>query len=73
LLVASVRTREAFVDLLGLGVGAITVAPRLLAGLLDQPETLDAERAFLADAHAAGDTAGQAAEPPAAASIANRI
>ena len=50
LLVASVRSREAFLALLGLGVGAITVPPRLFAELLDHPATLDAERGFLADA-----------------------
>ena len=48
LLVASVRTREAFRSLIDLGVGAITVPPRLLAELLENPSTLDAERAFLA-------------------------
>ena len=50
LLVASVRTREAYVALLGLGVGSITIPPRLFAELLDHPATLDAERGFLADA-----------------------
>ena len=49
LLVASVRTREAFRSLIDLGVGAITVPPLLLAELLENPSTLDAERAFLAD------------------------
>lgn len=50
LLVASVRTREAYLALLRLGVGAITIPPRLFAELLDHPATLDAERGFLADA-----------------------
>jgi transaldolase len=49
LLVASVRTKEAFRSLIDLGVGAITVPPRLLVELLEHPSTLDAERAFLAD------------------------
>lgn len=53
LLVASVRDREAYLDLLRLGVGAITIPPRLLGELLDHPATLQAERAFLADAQAA--------------------
>ena len=52
LLVASIRSREAYLSLLGLGVGAITIPPRLFAELLDHPATLDAERGFLADAHA---------------------
>ena len=50
LLVASVRTREAYLGLLQLGVGAITIPPRLFAELLDHPATLEAERGFLADA-----------------------
>ncbi len=50
LLVASVRTREAYLALLQLGVGSITIPPRLFAELLDHPATLDAERGFLADA-----------------------
>jgi transaldolase len=52
LLVASIRSREAYLSLLELGVGAITIPPRLFAELLDHPATLDAERGFLADAHA---------------------
>jgi transaldolase len=52
LLVASVRSREAYLSLLGLGVGAITIPPRLFAELLDHPATLAAERGFLADADA---------------------
>ena len=50
LLVASVRTREAYLALLKLRVGAITLPPRLFAELLDHPATLDAERGFLGDA-----------------------
>ncbi|MFM9922126.1 transaldolase family protein [Variovorax sp. H27-G14] len=52
LLVASVRSREAYLSLLGLGVGAITIPPRLFAELLDHPATLAAENGFLADARA---------------------
>jgi transaldolase len=48
--VASIRSREAYLSLLGLGVGAITIPPRLFAELLDHPATLAAERGFLADA-----------------------
>jgi transaldolase len=50
LLVASVRTRQAYLTLLQLGVGSITIPPRLFAELLDHAATLDAERGFLADA-----------------------
>ena len=50
LLVASVRTREAYLALLQLGVGAITIPPQLFAELVDHPATLEAERGFLADA-----------------------
>ncbi|MDQ7958914.1 MAG: transaldolase family protein [Rhodocyclaceae bacterium] len=52
LLVASVRSRDAYLALLALGVGAITIPPRLLPALLDHPATLEAERGFLADAQA---------------------
>ncbi|AMM23910.1 transaldolase family protein [Variovorax sp. PAMC 28711] len=52
LLVASVRSREAYLALLDLGVGAITIPPSLFAELMDHPATLDAERGFLADAAA---------------------
>ncbi|RYF31811.1 MAG: transaldolase [Comamonadaceae bacterium] len=54
LLVASVRSREAYLALLDLGVGAITIPPRLFAELVDHPATLEAERGFLADAAALG-------------------
>ncbi|RSZ44290.1 MULTISPECIES: transaldolase family protein [unclassified Variovorax] len=50
LLVASIRSREAYLSLLRLGVGAITIPPRLFSELLDHPATLAAERGFLADA-----------------------
>lgn len=59
LLVASVRSRAAYLALLELGVGAITIPPRLLADLLDHPSTLDAERGFLADAALLNDTRNQ--------------
>ena len=50
LLVASVRTRDAYLALLRIGVGAITIPPRLFAELVDHDATLAAERGFLADA-----------------------
>ena len=50
LLPASIRTRQAYLSLLQLGVGAITIPPRLFAELLDHEATLEAERGFLADA-----------------------
>ena len=50
LLVASVRSREAYHALLRIGVGAVTIPPRLFAELLDHDATLAAERDFLADA-----------------------
>jgi transaldolase len=50
LLVASVRTREAHLALLRIGVGAVTIPPRLFAELVDHDATLAAERGFLADA-----------------------
>jgi transaldolase len=52
LLVASIRSRGAYLSLLQLGVGAITIPPRLFGELLDRNATLDAERVFLADAEA---------------------
>lgn len=52
LLVASIRSREDFLALLQMGVGAITIPPRLFAELLDHDATLGAERAFLDDARA---------------------
>jgi transaldolase len=50
LLVASVRSREDFLTLLDIGVGAITVPPSLVPELLDHAATIEAEQAFLADA-----------------------
>ena len=50
LLVASIRSREAYLAVLDLGVGAITIPPRLLPELLDHEATREAERGFLADA-----------------------
>jgi fructokinase len=52
MLPASVRSRQAYLDLLQLGVGAITIPPRLFGELMDHPATLEAERGFLADAAA---------------------
>lgn len=50
LLVASVRSPQAFRDLLALGVGAITVPVELFEALTEHAATLAAEEAFLADA-----------------------
>ncbi len=50
LLVASVRSRAAYLALLGIGVEAVTIPPRLFAELVDHPATQEAERGFLADA-----------------------
>ncbi len=50
LLVASIRSREAYLAILKIGVGAITIPTRLFAELLDHPATIEAERLFLADA-----------------------
>ena len=52
LLVASVRTRSAYLALLKLGVGSITIPPNLFEKLIDHQATIDAERAFLEDAAA---------------------
>lgn len=52
LLVASIRSRAAFLDLVELGVGAITVPPQLFHELVDHDATISAEAAFLADAQA---------------------
>ena len=52
LLVASVRSRQAYLSLLDLDVGAITIPPKLFTDLFDHPATLEAERGFLADAAA---------------------
>lgn len=50
LLVASVRSREAFESLVELGVGAITVPVALFPQIIDHPDSLQAERGFLEDA-----------------------
>lgn len=50
LLPASVRSRAAYLALMQLGVGSITIPPRLFAELMDHEATLQAERGFLADA-----------------------
>ena len=50
LLVASVRSPQAFRDLLALGVGAITVPVALFEALTEHAATLAAEATFLADA-----------------------
>ena len=52
LLVASIRSRQAYLDLLALGVGSLTIPPALFAELMDHGATLAAERGFLADAAA---------------------
>ncbi len=49
LLVASIRSRDTYLDMLQIGVGAITIPPRLFGVLLDHDATLEAERAFLDD------------------------
>jgi transaldolase len=54
LLVASVRSRAAYLALLELGVGSITIPPKLFSELFDHSATLDAERGFLADAAVLG-------------------
>lgn len=54
LLPASIRSRQAYLDLLQLGVGSITIPPKLFAELLDHEATLAAERGFLADAASLG-------------------
>lgn len=50
LLVASIRSRDAYLAILKIGVGAITIPTRLFAELLNHPATIEAERLFLADA-----------------------
>lgn len=59
LLVASIRSREAYLALLKIGVGAITIPTRLFSELLDHPATIDAERAFLADAESSNQAQGE--------------
>jgi transaldolase len=50
LLVASLRSRQAVLDVLALGVGSITVPPKLLPELFHHQATLEAENQFLKDA-----------------------
>ena len=50
LLVASLRSRQAVLDVLALGVGSVTVPPRLLPELFHHIPTLEAETQFLQDA-----------------------
>jgi transaldolase len=50
LLVASIRSKQAFVGLLELGVGSVTVPPALFVELFAHPATARAEQAFFADA-----------------------
>lgn len=50
LLVASLRSGAAVTAVLELGARAVTLPPALFLELLARPETLEAERAFLADA-----------------------
>ncbi|ADI15403.1 Transaldolase [Truepera radiovictrix DSM 17093] len=52
LLVASVRTREAVLALLELGVGALTLPPALFTELTNDAETARAAETFLEDARA---------------------
>lgn len=52
LLVASVRSRSEALDLMHLGVGAMTVRPALAAELIDHAATAESEAVFLE--HAAG-------------------
>jgi len=54
LLVASIRSRAAYLALLELGVGAITIPPKLFGELIDHEATTQAEHGFLADAGALG-------------------
>lgn len=50
LLVASLRSRQACLDVIALGARAITIPPALFAELVDHEPTRAAERVFLADA-----------------------
>ncbi len=50
LLVASLRSRQAVLDVLALGVGSITVPAKLLPELFHHQGTLEAEAQFLKDA-----------------------
>ncbi|MDQ5897680.1 MAG: hypothetical protein RLZZ592_2620 [Pseudomonadota bacterium] len=50
LLVASLRSRQACLDVMALGARAITIPPALFGELVDHEATRAAERVFLADA-----------------------
>ncbi|NBC97108.1 MAG: transaldolase [Deinococcus-Thermus bacterium] len=50
LLVASVRSREAFLELLDIGVEAVTIPTRLFDDLVEHDATREAEATFLKDA-----------------------
>lgn len=50
LLVASVRSREAFLHLLEIGVEAVTIPTKLFADLIEHDATREAEATFLQDA-----------------------
>lgn len=50
LLVASVRSREAFLQLLEIGVEAVTIPPTLFGALIEHDATREAEATFLQDA-----------------------
>jgi len=50
LLIASLRSRQAVLEVLALGVGSVTVPPTLLLELFHHPATLEAQRQFLEDA-----------------------
>lgn len=52
LLVASVRSRAAFLQLLEIGVEAVTIPPKLFASLIEHDATRSAEATFLQDAEA---------------------
>lgn len=53
LLVASVRTRRAFLELLDIGVEAVTIPARLFGELIEHDATREAEATFLKDAESA--------------------
>lgn len=52
LLVASVRSREAFLELLEIGVEAVTIPVKLFGDLIEHDATREAEASFLQDAEA---------------------
>lgn len=69
LLVASVRSRAAYLDLVRIGVGAITIPPALFAELIDHAATIEAERVFLGDSQALEDARAQPAPAPARGAV----